>query len=202
MAAWNVPRDGIVPALIILSACFLAGGLAGCLLAAQVGGAGEASLNQYLEAFLLAAHEGAVDVPALWAQIWDTLRWPLFALLLGFTALGVLGLPVLFTLRGFLLAFSIASFVRAFGGAGWLLACLVFGIGGVLSLPALFVLGVQSILSARALAARVRGKERAGSCGAGTVWSDARCVLARFVCVFCWSGPWCPLCCPAPRALF
>ena len=145
MAAWNVPRDGIVPALIILSACFLAGGLTGCLLAAQVGGAGEASLNQYLEAFLLAAQEGAVDVPALWAQIWDTLRWPLFALLLGFTALGVLGLPVLFALRGFLLAFSIASFVRAFGGAGWLLASLVFGVGGVLSLPALFVLGVQSI---------------------------------------------------------
>ena len=74
MAAWNVPRDWIVPALIILSACFLAGGLTGCLLAAQVGGAGEASLNQYLEAFLLAAQEGAVDVPALWTQIWDTLR--------------------------------------------------------------------------------------------------------------------------------
>ena len=184
MAAWNVPRDGIVPALIILSACFLAGGLAGCLLAAQVGGAGEASLNQYLEAFLLAAQEGAVDVPALWAQIWDTLRWPLFALLLGFTALGVLGLPVLFTLRGFLLAFSIASFVRAFGGAGWLLACLVFGIGGVLSLPALFVLGVQSILSARALAARVRGEGKGqGSVGPG-LSGPMRAVSGRGLCVY------------------
>ena len=177
VAAWNVPRDGIVPALIILSACFLAGGLAGCLLAAQVGGAGEASLNQYLEAFLLAAQEGAVDVPALWAQIWDTLRWPLFALLLGFTALGVLGVPVLFTLRGFLLAFSIASFVRAFGGAGWLLACLVFGIGGVLSLPALFVLGVQSILSARALAARVRGE------GKGRVLWGRDCLVRCALCL-------------------
>ena len=41
----------------------------------------------------------------------------LLALLLGFTALGLLGLPLLFAVRGFLLAFSIASFVRLFGGA-------------------------------------------------------------------------------------
>ena len=48
--------------------------------------------------------------------------------------------------------------VSAFlAGTGWLLACLVFGIGGALSLPVLFVLGGQSFLSARALAARVRG---------------------------------------------
>lgn len=160
VAAWNVPAEGITPALVILSISFLAGGLTGCLVAAQVGGAGEASLNAYLQAFLQTAWTGGVDAPALWSQVWDTLRWPLLALLLGLTAIGVLGLPVLFGTRGFLLAFSIASFVRAFGGTGWLLACLVFGIGGMLSLPALFVLGVQSFLSARALAARVRGEEK------------------------------------------
>lgn len=176
VAAWNVPADGIVPALIILSACFVAGGLVGCLLAAQVGGAGETSLHAYLEAFLAAAQGGAVDIPALWGQIWDTLRWPLAALLLGFTALGVLGLPVLFAVRGFLLAFSIASFVRAFGGTGWLLACLVFGIGGALSLPVLFVLGVQSFLSARALAARVRGD------GKGRVLWGRDCLIRCAMC--------------------
>lgn len=160
VAAWNIPAGGILPALILLSICFLAGGLAGCLVAAQVGGAGETSLNAYLQAFLQAAQTEGIDLPALWSQVWDILRWPLLALLLGFTALGVLGLPVLFGVRGFLLAFSIASFVRAFGGSGWLLACLVFGVAGVLSVPVLFVLGVQSFLSARALAARVRGEEK------------------------------------------
>ena len=160
VAAWNIPTEGIVPTLIMLSICFLAGSLTGCLVAAQVGGAGETSLNAYLQAFLQAAQSGAVDAPTLWSQVWDTLRWPLLALLLGLTALGVLGLPILFGVRGFLLAFSIASFVRAFGGSGWLLACLVFGIGEILSLPVLFILGVQSFLSARALAARVRGEEK------------------------------------------
>lgn len=176
VAAWNVPADGIAPALVILSVCLGAGGLTGCLLAARVGGAGETSLHAYLEAFLAAAQGGAVDIPALWGQVSDTLRWPLAALLLGFTALGVLGLPVLFAVRGFLLAFSIASFVRAFGGTGWLLACLVFGIGGALSLPVLFVLGVQSFLSARALAARVRGD------GKGRVLWGRDCLIRCAMC--------------------
>ena len=176
VAAWNVPADGIAPALVILSVCLGAGGLTGCLLAARVGGAGETSLYAYLEAFLAAAQGGAVDIPALWSQVWDTLRWPLAALLLGFTALGVLGLPVLFAVRGFLLAFSIASCVRAFGGTGWLLACLVFGIGGALSLPVLFVLGVQSFLSARALAARVRGD------GKGRVLWGRDCLIRCAMC--------------------
>ena len=182
VAAWSVPREGIVPALILTSACFLAGGLAGCLLAAQVGGAGETSLTGYLEAFLQASGQGAVELPALWTQIWDTFRWPLFALLLGFTALGVLGLPVLFSIRGFLFAFSIAAFVRAFGGAGWLLALLVFGVGGALALPALFVLGVQSFLSARALAARVRGE------GTGHVLWGRACLTRCALCLGCVLG--------------
>ena len=171
VAAWNVPADGVVPALVLTAASFVAGGLAGCLLAAQVGGAGETSLNSYLQAFLMVAGEGALDVPGLWAQVWNTLRWPLAALLLGFTAMGLLGLPVLFAVRGFLLAFSIASFVRAFGVNGWLLACLMFGVGGALSLPAFFVLGVQSFLSARA-----RGS------GSGRVLWGRNCLLRCAAC--------------------
>ena len=53
----------------------------------------------------------------------------------------------------------------------------VFGIGGVLSLPALFVLGVQSILSARALAARVRGE------GKGRVLWGRDCLVRCALCL-------------------
>lgn len=100
---------------------------------------------------------GEITAPALASLVWDTVRWPLLALLLGFTALGLLGLPLLFVVRGFLLAFSIASFVRLFGGVGCLLALLVFGVSGALSVPVLFVLGVQGLLAARVLAGRVWG---------------------------------------------
>ena len=74
--------------------------------------------------------------------------------------LGIVGAALvilLFAVRGFLLAFSIASFVRLFGGAGCLLALLVFGVSGALSVPVLFVLGVQGLLAARVLAGRVWG---------------------------------------------
>ena len=107
---WDVPDGGFFPALAIVGAFFLAGGLAGCILASCVDGGGGESLSAYLQSFLSAARAGAVDAPAVLSLVWSTIRWPLLALLLGFTALGLLGLPILFAARGFLLAFSIASF--------------------------------------------------------------------------------------------
>lgn len=155
--AWRISGDGLIPVLAVTAACFLLGGLVGCLLASHIGGGGQESLAAYVEGFLRAAQAGEITAPALASLVWDTVRWPLLALLLGFTALGLLGLPLLFAVRGFLLAFSIASFVRLFGGAGCLLALLVFGVSGALSVPVLFVLGVQGLLAARVLAGRVWG---------------------------------------------
>ncbi len=155
--AWRISGDGLIPVLAVTAACFLLGGLVGCLLASHIGGGGQESLAAYVEGFLRAAQAGEITAPALASLVWDTVRWPLLALLLGFTALGLLGLPLLFAVRGFLLAFSIASFVRLFGGVGCLLALLVFGVSGALSVPVLFVLGVQGLLAARVLAGRVWG---------------------------------------------
>lgn len=160
---WDVPSGGVLPALAVAAAFFFLGGLAGCLLASQVGGGGSDSLTLYLKGFLSAAQAGGVSGPALLPLVWETARWPVLALLLGFTALGILGLPLLFGVRGFLLAFSIASFVRMFGGAGGLLAFLVFGVSGVLAVPAFFVLGVQGLVAARSLAGRFLGEGRRNS---------------------------------------
>ena len=137
--AWRISGDGLIPVLAVTAACFLLGGLVGCLLASHIGGGGQESLAAYVEGFLRAAQAGEITAPALASLVWDTVRWPLLALLLGFTALGLLGLPLLF------------------GGAGCLLALLVFGVSGALSVPVLFVLGVQGLLAARVLAGRVWG---------------------------------------------
>lgn len=158
-----MPEERILPALATISVSFLLGGVAGCLMSTFVDGAGQESLRAYLEAFLSAAQNGSTGAPGLVVQLWDILRWPCFALLLGFTALGVLGLPMLFAARGFLLAFSIAAFVRIFGSAGCLLAFLIFGIGGGFSVPALFVLGVQGLGASRILASRFLGEGKAPS---------------------------------------
>ena len=155
---WDVPSAGVLPALAVTAACFAAGGLVGCVLACFVDGVGGESLGVYLQVFLEAAAAQGVSAPALASLVWSTLRWPLLAVVLGFTAIGLLGLPVLFAVRGFLLGFSIACFVRAFGGAGCVLALLVFGLTGAIAVPVLFVLGVQSLIAARALASRFLGE--------------------------------------------
>lgn len=158
--AWNMRKGEVLPALAIIGICFFLGGLAGCLLAGYVDGDGGESLTAYLQSFLETARAGEAELPALTALVWNTVRWPLLALLLGFTALGLLGLPILFVTRGFLLAFSIASFVRLFGSTGCLLALLIFGLTEALAVPVLFVMGVQSFLAARVLAGRFWGDGR------------------------------------------
>ena len=181
---WRMPADGAAPFLAVAAVFFFLGGLAGCLLAGSVDGGGQESLAAYVEGYLQAAQAGEASPPALAALVWETVRWPLLALLLGFTALGLLGLPLLFAARGFLLAFSIASFVRLFGGAGCLLALLVFGVGGAFTVPVLFVLGVQSLLTARTLAGRVWGEGKSAPLYGRTYWLRCGgCAAALCVCM-------------------
>lgn len=173
----------MAPALAVLAVSFLLGALAGCLMSTFLSGDGLESLQSYLEAFLWEM-DGAerLEGPALAGQLWSVLRWSLFALLLGFTALGVLGLPLLFAVRGFLLAYSIAAFVRAFGSAGCLLAFLVFGVGGAVSVPVLFVLGVQGLSASCRLAGRSPGE--GSPYGRAYFVRCGGCAAALCVCVF------------------
>ena len=180
----GAPPAGVLPALLVSGTAFFLGGLVGCLLAACVEGMGSQALRTYLETFLSAAGEGRIIPPALLPTLWQVLRWPVMAAALGFTALGVLGVPVLFAARGFLLSFSISAFVRLFGNAGGLLAFLVFGVPGCVAVPVFFVLGVQSQLSAGRLAARRQGEGRRGAClGRSYLVRCGLCACALGVCV-------------------
>ena len=173
-----------LPALIVSSAAFLLGGLVGCLLAACVDGMGNDALKAYLEEFLATAGAGMAGPPAILPTVWQVLRWPLAAVALGFTALGILGVPVLFVARGFLLSFSIAAFVRMFGDTGCLLAFLLFGVPGSVAVPVFFVLGVQSQLSARHLALRGQGDgRRGGFYGRACFVRYGLCACALCVCI-------------------
>lgn len=157
---WDVPAGGVLTALCAVGTAFALGALLGCLLAAQVGGGGNDSLSAYLQSYLTAAQTGAVLQPGVLAIAWETLRWPLFAFLMGFTALGMMGIPVLFAIRGFLLSFAVSSFVRIFGGAGAILAFFAFGLTGLVAVPVLFVLGVQGFAASRELAGRFFGNDK------------------------------------------
>ena len=156
---WSPTTEG-TPALVVTAVFFSLGGLAGCLLALGVTGDGAEALQGYLAGFLASAREGAVAMPVGAEVLWRTLRWPLGVALLGFTALGLVGIPALISARGFFLAFSVASFVQAYGRRGLAMAFLLLGVPGLLTVPAFFLLAVQGLRASWRLALRAPGQGR------------------------------------------
>ena len=151
--------SGEAAALLLLGAAFLLGGAAGCAASGAVAGEGLEALEEYLRGYLELAVRDAVR-PPLWSTVWEVIRFPLAAAVLGFTALGVVGLPVLFGVRGFLLCYAAASFYRVFGLAGEVPAFILFGLPALIWLPVLFQLGVQGLLASYALLRRALGEGR------------------------------------------
>lgn len=157
---WGSPAAEGTSALVVTAVFFTLGSLFGCLMAFRAQGGGGDALTAYLDQFLTSAREGALVLPALPGLIWRSVRWPLAVFLFGFTALGLIGIPALSALRGFFLAFSIASFARAYGRLGIEVAFLLLGITGLLALPVFFLLATQSFHAAWSLACRGEGQGR------------------------------------------
>ncbi len=147
---WSPTAEG-TPALIVVAAFFTLGGLAGGLIALGAAEGGAEALRDYLERFLTAAQAGDLSTPALPQLIWRCFRWPVAAFLLGTSAWGLLGIPLLCGLRGFFLSFSIGAFACAYGHSGLAVAFLLQGLPGLLAVPAFFLLAVQSLSSAWSL---------------------------------------------------
>lgn len=155
---WRPLESQGVPALIITAVFFGAGGAIGCLAAARAMNGGTEALQSYLAHFLSLISIDALSLPDIPGLIWRAVRWPLAAFLFGFTALGILGIPILTALRSFFLAFSITSFACAMGRRGVWIAFFLLGIPGVLYIPAFFLLSVQSFSAAWTLAGRAAGQ--------------------------------------------
>ena len=128
--------DGLTR-LAVLAICFGLGALAGFLFSALNGDSPE--LLDYLRLYFRSAGDGNGLEPSLFAVIWDLLRWPLAAFLLGMVPVGAIGVPVLMGARGFLLAFAATTFARLFHLPGLAAALAAFGVTLLLAVPALFV---------------------------------------------------------------
>lgn len=160
LKVFDLPSSGGTAVLFILSVAFLVGGIAGCVLVNQVGGNGEAALEEFFEKYLTVVNSGESTQPSVPSLVWETFRWPLFILVLSVTPLGLFAIPVLFLVRAFLLSFSIASFFRVLGTSGLTLAFTLFGFTGLLNIPVLFVLGVHGFLFSGLIAGRLMGEGR------------------------------------------
>ena len=126
--------------LAVLGICFAAGTLGGFLFSGWSGDNPE--LLDYLTHYFQMAGQGNGVEPALLSSIWDLMRWPLVAFLLGASPLGVVGIPALLTARGFLLSYSAAIFARLFGFPGVAVSLAVFSVTALVAVPVLFVVSV------------------------------------------------------------
>ncbi len=133
--------DGLTQ-LAVLGVCFAVGGLCGFFFSGWSGDSPE--LRDHLRRYFQLAGGGSGIEPSLWSSIWDLVRWPLAAFLLGSTALGVLGIPVLLGARGFLLAYSAATFARLFGLPGIAASLAAFGVTALGAVPVLFVVSADA----------------------------------------------------------
>ena len=157
-AHWGTALRQLGP-LTILGCFFLLGGILGSLLASLIAGQGAQSLEKFLLDYLAAAEAGEFTV-RFWPMAWEQGRFFLGICLFGVTALGAVGIPTLFLIRGFLFSFSAAAFCRIFGPAGLASAFFLFGLPAFLWAPVLFLAGTQSFEGAYALLRRVLGDSR------------------------------------------
>lgn len=173
--AWDLPKDQWL-ALLLSALPFLIGGVLGCMLAASASGESDALLREYINTYLSAMTREALPSPGVVSVMWDYFRFPLVAVVLSFTALGLIGIPILFGVRGFLLSFSVTSFVRLFGTAGAGMAFLLFGLSEVIVLPVFFLLGIQGIGASARLLERISSGKR------GTLLFDRAYLWRCFIC--------------------
>ena len=128
--------------LMILSSCFLVGVCAGCILAAFFQQGSDPHLFSYLDEYFSVMEKGGKNEINFFSTVWEFIRWPLLAGLMGATLFGVIALPVLLCLRGFLLSYAISILISLYGGwYGLLLALCIFSAPAFTSVAILFLIG-------------------------------------------------------------
>ena len=145
--------------LTVLGCAFVLGGVLGSVLASLIAGTAAQNLESFFVDYLTAAQSGEITVQ-FWPMVWEQGRFFLGICVLGITALGVIGIPILFFLRGSLFSFSVAAFCRIFGPVGLAPALCLFGLPAFLWAPVLFLAGTKCLEGAYALLRRVLGDGR------------------------------------------
>ena len=130
--------------LVSLCVLFLAGGLLGCLFSGMADSQGAENLQTYLTDYLGLVRDGTVGREFV-SSVWRQGRDVLLILILSVTAVGIVGIPAVLCVRGFLLAFSIGCFCRVFGTVGLLPGMILFGLPALLWGPALFLISFRGM---------------------------------------------------------
>lgn len=136
--------DRIYP--FVLLTVFLVGTFLGFFLARLSGSNTE--LSGLLSERLCCASQGNLDI-SFASILWDCLRWPLAVLISSFFTLGIVAIPALLLIRGFLLSYAASSFAVSMQQAGAAAEVVIFFVPALLVVPVMFLLGCDGMRSAR-----------------------------------------------------
>lgn len=166
--------------LAALALCFLAGLLLGQVLSRRLDGSTQEELRRYLSGYWQ-LERPAVDTRTVLSALVIYFRYPLAAMVLGLSGVGVVLVPAVTAVYGLSLSFSAGCFAAAYGRSGVALAVCAFGLRCLVTLPCYFLLAGPAWSGAAGLAARALGDGRRVS---GPVWDRAwwqRCGLCAGV---------------------
>lgn len=137
---------------LLLSLFLLLGVLAGYALAGQTAAEGSDELRRYLDACLAQSAALPLSAGTVLRTVFCYYRAAVLAFLLGFSLIGVVGVPLLFAAQGLVLSFSLFTFAAAIGREAFLLLPALFALRLAFVLPCTFLLGTAAWDKARSLA--------------------------------------------------
>ncbi len=115
---------------------FLVGMVAGCIFNVYANDAGNNLLsNNNLKEI---ATNGATAYSFSKSYL-NLIKYPAIIFLLGYTALGIIAIPISVSIKGFFISFSVSSIIQAFGFSGFWAALAMFGLQTMVSIPCIII---------------------------------------------------------------
>ena len=122
--------------IVIMIICFLLGITCGCVFCFQSKSSNlSSSVTEILDGIML---NGSVEYSFI-KTYFNYIKYIFLVFLLGFTVLGLIGIPATVFFKGFFLSLSISSILRSYGQSAIFIALSMFGIQSLLSLPCILI---------------------------------------------------------------
>lgn len=141
-----------------LGVCFLLGALLGGAASARGAETMGGELRRYWESYLALRALGGISAGAVWQTFVCFFRASAAVFVLGFASLGVVLIPAVCALQGFLYAYALACFACAMGREGFFLLLVLFALRLMVVLPCTLLLGGAAWETARGMAALSLGR--------------------------------------------
>lgn len=138
--------------MLLLSALLVLGVFCGYVFAGNCAVETDGELKRYFDGYFLLASQTGLSAAAVLRTLLCFFRAPLLAFLIGFSSIGVVLIPLLCGLEGFLFSFSLFSFAAALGKESFLLLVALFVLRMFFVLPCTLILSVSALDQARSLA--------------------------------------------------